>query len=70
MAPEQSPIRKDNGGSMPTPKPMSAGEMLEHLHQDILQGHGLIRYNTRIVNFICIWVGINHVLLWLYLLLS
>ena len=50
MAPETVP---DNGvDKAAPPRPMSAGEALEHLHQDIIYATDLIKWNAKLISFV------------------
>ena len=45
---------KDNGVDVPQgpPRPMSAGEALEHLHQDIIYITDLVKWNAKLISFV------------------
>jgi len=48
-------------------KVMSAGQMLEHIHEDILFETALIRYNYKMIVMVGVAVVLNFAGLWLYL---
>ena len=56
MAPEIVP---ENGVDKPgSPRPMSAGEALEHLHQDIIYVTDLVKWNAKLIGTLGVLISL------------